>query len=882
MATLRTLLSRVLGLISGRCSEARLDEELRTHLDMEAEALERQGLPADEARFAARRRFGGVEQLKETYRDQLGLPGVEAWLKDLRLALRTLGRSPGFTVFAVLSLALGIGVNTAVFSVFRAAVLQPFDYPAPDRLVAVWETLSWQGDSTWGSVSYPNLVDWRRENSVFEKIGAYSLGGVLLSRANETLRVPAAHVEAAVFDVAKVGTALGRTILPEDSQAGRHRVVVIGHGLWTRLFAAEPSVLGRTVEVNGAAHAIVGVMPEGFRFPPRSPVELWTPLVVPSGQPSERTSHWLQVVARLKPGVSPAAAQANMNEIARRLRQRYPENATRGAALRSFHLQTVQGTARVLFVLQGAVALVLLLACANVAHLVLARVSARRRELAVRIAMGASRWRIVRLLSAEAAVLAAAGGLAGLALSEWVRRALLLYAADHLPAGVPIDTSGAVLLTCLAFSMVSAVLAGVVPAVRASRVDPIVMLKEAGPTTGASPGRSRSLLVSSEVALSVVLVIGAVLLLRSLAAATRIDLGFRPESVLTLQVALPEERFRDRPAIVRFHERARAELANVPGVQSAGFVNLLPIQSTVWNGNISIEGRPPDPSGNEPGAEYRIISPDYFGAMGISVVEGRAFGATDVIGSERVVVVNQRLADRYFPDGKAVGRRIAEGLTPAPDSWMTVVGVVGDVLDFGLSRPTPTVMYVPALQAPFVPATMSYVVRAAIPPQTLSETIRHRLRSIDPGVGIFLMRTMERVVSDSIADTRLLSRLLSLFGALASALAMVGVYGVMSWLVARRRHEIGVRIAVGAARSRLAGFVLGNAVRIAARGALLGVGLAAMMGVGLRRFVVGISVVDPMTLFGSVAGVLAVVVVASLVPAWRASRVDPVVALRDE
>jgi len=882
MRQLRVLAQRFAGLFRKGKRDAVLDEELQFHLEMEADRHRENGLAPDEARLAARRRFGGLEQVKEIYRDQRSLPGVEAWLKDLKLAFRTLGRSPGFTLFAVLSLALGIGANTAMFTVFRAMVLQPFDYPNPERLVAVWETLAWQGEPIWGSASYPNLTDWRAENSVFEAIAAYSTGGILLSREDETLRVPAASVEAEVFGVAEVRPALGRTILPDDNRAGQHRVVVLSHGLWTRLFAADPAAIGRAVDVNGADHTVVGVMPEGFQFPPRSPVQLWTPLVIPSGPPSERSSHWLQVVARLKPGVSPGSAQANMNEIAGRLRERYPENATRGVAIRSFHLQTVQGTARVLVVLLGAVGLVLLLACANVAHLVLARVGARRRELAVRTAMGASRWRIVRLVTAEAIVIGAAGGLAGLALSEWARRALLLYSADYLPAGVVVETDGAVLVTCLAFSIVSAALAGVVPAIRASAVDPVVILKEAAATSGTRLGRSRSFLLSSEVALSVVLVIGAVLLLRSVAEATRIDVGFRPEPVLAVQVALPEERFGERSGTLEFYERAREELSGIPGVRSAGFVSLLPIQSTVWNGTISIAGRPPDAPGREPGAEYRIVSADYFAAIGIPVVEGRAFGVSDVIGSERVVIVNRRLAERYFPDGKALGRRIAEGPTPAPDSWMTVVGVVGNVLDFGLSRPTPTVMYVPAAQAPSVPSTMSFVLRVAVTPQSLSETVQRRIRVLDPGVGVFQARSMERVVADSIAGTRVLSELLSLFGALAIALALVGVYGVMSWLVSRRRHEIGVRIAVGAARGRVAGFVLGNAVRIAARGALAGTGMAVMLGLGLRRFVVGISVTDPVTFLGAVAAVLVAVVVASVVPAWRAARVDPVVALREE
>ena len=881
-AALRIFLTRALGLLGRHRSDPDLDEEMRFHLEMEAEECRRGGLSLDEARNEARRRFGGLEQNKEAWRDQRSLPGVESWLKDLGLAVRTLRRSPGFALFAVLSLALGIGANIAIFTVFQALVLRPFSYPEPERLVSVWETMTWQGDATRGSVSWPNLRDWRHENAVFEAIGAYSVGGVLLSREDETVRVPAAHVEADVFRVANVRPALGRTLSPAEHEAGQHRVVVLSHGLWSRVFAADRGVLGRTIDINGAVHTIVGVMPEGFQFPPRSAAELWTPLVIPSGMASERRSHWLQVVARLTPGTSVSAAQAAMTGVAKRLEALYPENRTRGVSIIPLHLEAVRGAAGMLVVLMGAVGLILLLACANVAHLVLARAGARRRELAVRIALGAGRWRVVRLLSAEAFVLAVAGGLTGLAAARWALDALLVYAADYLPQGVPVGIDGGVLGACVALTLVSAILSGVIPALRASQVDLLTTLKDAGPTAGTRHARSHNVLMISEVALSIVLAAGAVLLLRSLAALTRLDLGFRPESVLTMRIELPDARFDDRREIVRFYERTLEDVRRVPGVRAAGLTSVLPVQPTMWNGNLTIAGRPADPPGREPAAEYRIVSPEYFRAMGISIVKGRAFRNEDDASGERVVIVNRRLAERYFPDGNVLGRRIAFGLKPKPDAWMTIVGVSGDVREFAVSRPVPTVTFVPPSQVVEVPKGMSLVVHTSVPPETLAETIQHRIRALDPGVATYQVRTMERIVTDSVAGTRFLSRLLTAFGALAIALALVGVYGVMSYLVSRRRHEMGVRLALGARPGAVGRLVLWNALRLAAGGAALGVVWSAMLGFGLRRFVIGITVLDPVTHAGVVAGVLALVVVGSAVPAWHASRVDPVLTLRDE
>ena len=882
MNWLRTFLSRFGALFRRRKLEEELDEEVRFHLEMEIQENLRRGMSAEEARNAARRSFGGVDHAKEAWRDRRWLPQVDQWLKDLRFAARNLARAPGFAAFAVLSLALGIGVNTAIFTMLRTLVLQPLPYPEPWGLVRLWETMIWQGESAGSSVSVPNLVDWREQNQVFERIAAFGVEGVNLAHGEGTLRLVAAHVEADVFPIMRVQPLLGRTFLPAENSAGNDRVVVLSHRLWQGSFGAAPGIVGRKLRINGAAHEVVGIMPQGFQVPPRSPAALWTPLVYSEELRGARGSHWLQVIARLKPDVSWVAAQLNMNEIARRLEKQYPEtNATRGVRVEPLHLGTVRATAQVLLVLFGAVGFVLLLACANVAHLVLARAAGRRRELSVRLALGAGRWRIVRMLTMESVLLAGAGGAAGFSIGRWCLDALLAFAADQLPPGVAVEPDATTIWFCALVSLFAALLAGVLPALRTSRIDLQSAFKEAGSSTGTALRRQRSALMVWEVSLAMVLAVGALLLVRSLRLLHRLDLGFETERVLTMRVALPETGYRKLEQTVAFYEGLLEQVRSIPAVSSAGVINCLPIQPEHENLNFTIQGRESPPPGHEPGAELRRVSPGYVQAMGIPVLTGRYLGHADNrADAQRVVLVSDELAQRYFSNGNPVGRSIRFGPKGREGPWVVIAGVVGDVRDRGVYRPAPAVIYEPYAHSNFNWKTMSLVVRAAIEPEMLAQAVRRLVWDRDPDASVFLVRTMDQVVSDSVAGTRLLSHLLTIFSALV--LAVVGVYGVMSYLVSQRTHEIGVRMALGAHRGEVLRMVLARGLRSSLVGVALGLIWTMMAGVAMRRFVIGIRVVDPWTWLAAAALVIGVALAASCLPAWRASRVDPLVALRDE
>lgn len=884
MTWLKTLGSRFLALFRKQRLEEELDTELRFHLEMETEENLRRGMSPEEARRAARRSFGGVDQAKEAWRDRRGLPWIEEWLRDLRFGARSLARSPGFAAFAALSLALGIGANTAIFTVVRALVLRPLPYPEPGGLVKLWESFTWQGQSAaYGTVSVANLLDWREQNQVFEDLAAFRPEGVNLTHGESTLRVVATHLEGGVFRIMRVKPLLGRTILPEESTAGRDRVVVLSHGLWERSFGANPEIAGEKIKINGAAHTVIGVMPPGFQFPPRSGTELWTPLVFTAPVRAERGSHWLEVIARLKPGVSWWTAQLNMNEIAGRLRKLYPDsNATRGVTVQPLHIETVRATAQILLVLSGAVGFILLLACANVAHLVLARATGRHRELAVRVALGAGRWRIVRLLLAESVVLAAAGGMAGFYAARWSLDVLMALVRDELPQGVPVEADTMVLWFCVIVSLFAATLAGLIPALRVSQINLGAALKDAGGPVGTALRRNRSLLMVWEVALSLVLAIGALLLIRSLRVLSRFELGFRPERVLTMKLALPGIRYSKPQEAVAFFEGLLEEARAIPGVSSAGLINFLPIQSWRETRNFTIQGREAAPPGHEPAADLRRVSAGYFQAMGIPLLAGRYLRQDDTAGRQPVALISRLTAERYFPNENPLGRSIRYGIKAGQGDWTTIVGIVGDVRDRGVYRPASTVIYEPYGQTGWPQQFMSLVLRASLEPETLTGALRRLVRNRDPDAAVFLVRTMEQVVSDSVAGTRLLSRLLTVFSLLALLLAVAGVYGVMSYLVSQRTHEIGVRMALGAGRREVVRMVLARGLRNALAGAVLGLMLAVMASVAMRRFVIGIGVVDVWTYLSAVLGILAVVLVASGWPAWRASRVDPLVALRNE
>jgi predicted permease len=881
MTWLKTLIGRIRALFDRPRLEDELEREVSFHLEMEEAENIRRGMTAEEARCAARRSFGGVDVAKEAWRDRRWLPQVDQWLREARLGLRFLARSPGFVAIAVLSLALGIGANTAIFAALRALVVQPLPYPEPHGLVKLWEAAVWQGHATTTSVSVPNLRDWREQSRSFEGMAAFSVEGANLGHRDGAIRLLASQVEPGVFPILRTEPLAGRVFLPEEGESGATAVVVLSYGLWERSFNSDRGIIGQTIAVNGTAHTVVGVMPAGFHFPPRTAAELWTPLAFGEAWHQDRGSHWVQVIARLKPGVSWVSAQLELNEIARRLEKQYPKtNATRGARVEALHLETVRATAQVLIVLAGAVGFVLLLACANVAHLVLARGAGRRRELAVRLALGASRWRVVRLLTMESLLLAAAGGVAGFIGGRWCLDAMVALAGDEMPPGVTVALDASTVWFCAFASLGSAVLAGLVPALRLSRVDVSASLKEAGSSSAGALRSHRSFLMVSEVALALVLAAGALLLVKSLRVLNRIDFGFRPERVLTMKISLPEHGY-SKPAKGRaFFRELTDQIRAMPGVSSVGTVNFLPVQFCCANLMFSIDGRADAPLGSEPAAELRVVDNGYLQTMGIPLVVGRYLNEGDRAASTNVVLISRRTADEYFPNENPVGRSIRYGLKRK--DGVTIVGVVGDVRDRGVYRGPSTVIYEPHEQSDWPWTNVSVVVRSSLEPTTLANAVTRLVRGRDPNAAMFLVKTMHRVVSDSVAGTRLLTKLLTVFGALALLLSVAGVYGVMSHLVSQRTHEIGVRMALGAGRGEVVRMVLARGLWNALVGASLGLGLTFMASAGLRAFVIGIHVVDVSTYLQAVAGIIAAALVASGLPAFRAARVDPLIALRDE
>jgi putative ABC transport system permease protein len=885
MSWLTTVTNRLRALFRKDQLDDELDDELRFHLDMETEDLVRRGLTEEAARRTARIRLGDAHRIKEAHRDARGVPAVESLAQDLQFALRGLGRRPGFVVAATLSLALGIGANTAIFSIINAVILQPMPYPRPDRLVNVWETMTWQGSATWGSVSVPNLEDWRAQNTVFEAMGAFQVTGGNLTSPEGTVRVAGTTVESDVFRVLGVEPLAGRVFTREENQFGSHRVVVLGYGLWQSQFAGDPALVGQNVTLNGASFTVVGVMPPDFEFPPRAGIQLYVPLALRPGESwqRERGSHWLNAVARLRDGVTFIGAQQQMREIAARLEKEYPDNATRSVLLRPFHLETVGGIASPLLVLTVAVGLVMLLACANVAHMTLARAVTRRRELAVRLALGASRLRLMRLLIVESLVLAVGGGLVGLLAARLCLDALSALPSNPLPPDVPITIDATVLGYCVLASIVAAVLSGLLPSLRVRRIDLQTGLKEGDAVFGARVASRRGVLMSAEVALAVVLAIGAILLLTSLRRLTTLDLGFSPEHVLTMRVTLPEERYDARTNVPQAWTEILTRVRAIPGVEHAGLNNILPIQSTYSNMSITIPGRPEDRQGHGPSAEHRVVSADYFRAMGIPLVAGRFITERDGPDAQNVVLLNQQCADRYWPGQDPVGQRLGFGGKPSADGWATIVGVVGNVRNRGVNRSLQNVIYVPYTQIGGLGwKTMSLVVRTAGEPSAAAGLVRDAVRAADKDATTHVVMTMEQVIERSVMATRFLSWLLTIFCALALALAVVGVYGVMAHLVARRTHEIGVRMALGASRGAVALMVLKQGLRQTGAGVLAGLALAVIFSLAMRRFVIGVSAIDVATYATAVALILGVALAACYVPARRAARVDPLAALREE
>jgi putative ABC transport system permease protein len=805
--------------------------------------------------------------------------------QDIRYAARTLRKNAGFTLVAVAALALGIGANTAIFSVVNAVLLRPLPFEEPGRIVYLTGRAGADGAPT-RVFSYPNFLDVKSQARVFEHAAAYGRAQQFLTEGDEPERVQGAYVSAEMFPLLGVGPALGRAFTADEDQPGAPRVVVLGHGLWERRFGSDPSVVGREVQFASGPATVVGVMPRGFKFPVEErQTEFWMAFArnVPAGQLSNRGAVFLEVVARLAPGVTHEQARAEADVLARRLAEQHPaDNTGLGIVVTPLHESLVGETRTALLILLGAVGLVLLIACANVANLLLARAASRQKEIAVRTALGASRLRIVRQLLTESLLLALAGGALGLLLALWGVDLLAAASPADIPRVGEIGLDPWVLLFTLGTSLVTGVVFGLVPAWQASKAEVHDALKEGGRgSTEGGRGRVRAVLVVSEVALSLVLLVGAGLLLRSFAQLLDVSPGFESRNLLAADVAFGTT-YKEDAQRVAFVREALARASAAPGVRAVGAVDPLPLGGNFTAYSFEVEGRTPARPGEEPDAQHRVVTPDYFRAMAIPVRRGRVFAERDDARAPFVVVVNETFVRRYFGGEEPLGRRLrfdtGGGATDNP--LVEIVGVVGDVRHAGLEAPPDPEMYVPFAQSPR--ARMSFVARTEADPLAAAPALRAALRQLDARQPVYNVRPMEQLLSQSVARRRFNLALLALFASVALALAAVGIYGVMAYTVEQRRHEIGIRLALGAQARDVFRLVVGQGMGLALAG--IGLGLVAALAATrlMSSLLYGVSAADPLTYAGIALLLAGVAFAACYLPARRASRVDPMDALRQE
>jgi putative ABC transport system permease protein len=902
MFWLRLIYTRLYGLLRKDRIEQEMEDEMRFHLLMRTRENIERGMRPDEAEREARRRFGNVGRIKDLARDIKGGGFMETLIQDLRFGLRMMLKNPGFTLIAVITLALGIGANTAIFSVVNGVLLRPLPYDEPERLLFVNEHGSSGGEM---GISYPNFIDWRARNRVFERIGFFTSGGYKLTAGGETEGVSAGEVTADLFAALRVNAALGRVFTNEDDKPGATPVVLLSHGLWQRRFSGNPQVVGKSITLDGYLYTVIGVAPKEFSFP--SGAELW----VSAGLKAAHSPDWrlrgnrpnFYAVARLKPGVTLEQARADLDSIAANLEKQYPET-NMGQRVRMIPLleNYVRNIRPALQILLGAVSFVLLIACANVASLMLARATARQKEMAVRAALGAGRMRIIRQLLTESILLALLGGGLGLAIGQWsVKIILAISPGTTIPRVGEIRLDNRVLLFTAAVSLFTGIFFGLLPAFQASRPNVQEALKKTGlPPRGAPghKGRLRSGLLVAQIALTLALLVGAGLLIRSFQQLHRVALGFDYENLMTFGIECPPRKYPELERQIRLYQEVSQRLATLPGVQSVGLSSLrLPLSAGGWRTNFMVEGEPALPPSQRPGMDASVVDASYFKTMKIPLLRGRWFNEHDdrshltqentkgmnaiqrLVAGLRSVIVDEEFARRYWTNGDAIGKRIRLGDSDA-GAVVTVVGIVGRVKMEGLSDESNRVQgYFPYLQFPFGPAI---VVRTQTAPETLIAAVRQEVRAIDSELQISNIRTMEQIRSKSIAPQRFNLALLGIFAGIALALAFVGIYGVMAYVVAQRTHEIGIRMALGASPGQALKLVVRQGMTLAGGGVMLGLVAAFGLTRLMKSLLFGVSATDPAT-FAAIPLLLAgVALIACYMPARRASKVEPLEALRHE
>jgi len=805
----------------------------------------------------------------------------------MRYAIRTLRRSPGFTIIALLTLALGIGANTAIFSFVNGVLLKPLPYRDPHGIVMVWEKPP-GGDRN--GISTLNFLDWKNQNTVFEHMAAINFGGnVTLTGAGQPEELQGVRVSASYFDIFGVQAVLGRTFAPDEDQLGKSQVVILSHRLWENRFGADPSIVGRTLTLSGKPCTVVGVMPAHSPFD-RSYAQLWMPLAF---EPRDMTRdyHWMLSFARLKPGVTLEKAQAAMDAIGARIAAAYPEsNQGWGVTVERFEDRIVgPQLRRSLLVLLAAVGAILLIGCANLANLTLARGAAREREIAVRASLGAGAWRLIRQLLTENLLVAGAGGALGLALGYAMIRGLIRLAPPFsLPSEADVSIDPTILLFTLAVSLVTALLFGLAPAIHATRVDPASSMKEGGrsATSGAGRARLRSALIVSEVALAFVLLAGAGLLVGSFFRMLRVDTGFTSDNVITARLPIARDRFAHPEQLLQYARLLDERLRSSPGVRDVAFSNVLPMQG--WGDGMPflIAGRPFVDRANRPACFYKRVTGSYFHTLDIRLLRGRAFTDRDTKGGAPVTVINETMAKRYFKGEDPIGKRILiqeilygqPGL--GPEIPWEVVGIVGDEQTGSLIDTKSPGLYVTFGQSPTNDVSM--VLRGALDPRTLTTAIHAAVHSVDKHQSVADLETLEQIKSGSVSSDRMQTMLLAIFAALALLLAAIGIYGVISYSVTQRTHELGIRAALGASRGSLLAMVIRRGMRLTLIGLAIGAAGALALTRLLGSLLFGISPRDPVTLIVVAAVLSTVALLACYIPARRAAGVDPMVALRYE
>jgi len=808
---------------------------------------------------------------------------MESLLSDIRYAARNLRKRPGFTAIAVLTLAIGIGANTTIFSTVDALILHPFSFPNQERLVVVWEQNKAVGVQR-GSVAPGNFTEWRDQNQVCEQLIAIQQKAFDVSDESRPERFPGYGVTAGFFDALGVKAARGRTFLPEDSQPGREQVVVLKHSFWQQHFGGDASIVGKSISLNQKQFTVVGVMPADFNYPYNSG-EMWTPLIFTPEEQLARGDHYLRVIGLLKPGVSIEQAQSDMRSIAQRAQQQFPEtNAGRDASVVTLTDDAVRGARTGVPILMGAVVFVLLIACANVANLLLVRAASRQREIAVRLALGSSRSRLIRQALTESALIGLLGGTLGLLVSIWSIAALARGIPEGFSKFIPGWNRLGINLTVLAFtfglSMLAGIIAGLASVWHSIRTNLNDALKAGGrsDSSGGSYHRLKSVLIVSEVALSLVLLIGAGLMVRSFMEMMRADLGIKSDNVLALQISLPRESYQDDNKKIALYEQLLARVEALPGVTKVGGVNIVPFSSNDNSSTFQIVGRPPFPQGHEPDAETRVTTPAYFEAIGTALRRGRLFTAQDNAKSTRVVLVNEAFANRFLPGEDPIGQRLKFG---GDDKATTqIIGVVADVKNDDFDEAPDPTAYLPFLQN--VRFTMSLVIRGKQDPKLLAAAVRSEVRVLDPNLPVSNIKTIGEMINERISAKRLMTYILAVFGLIALLLASVGIYGVMSYAVTRRTQEIGVRMALGAQAVDVLKLVIKNGMTMALIGVAIGLVGAYALTRLLANLLFKVAPTDLLT-FALVTGALIVVALfACFIPARRATKVDPLVALRYE